>query len=164
MIFHYSESKQMNLNTFACIRFWIGLRREGHQPGRSQLLKKNMKARTDVSHTETDACPSQHMLSHLQPWTAWRRGEAVLLSSPGGWSHPPPTTPLHALSSKALPLPCFPVGINKARPNPGSNTILWGESITCFDHSYPPHANMLSRYRKWSTAQWGGSCGFLPRQ
>lgn len=54
VIFHYSESKQINLNIFACTKFWAELRTEVHWSGRSQFLKKKRSWEGCPTHGNSD--------------------------------------------------------------------------------------------------------------
>lgn len=123
-----SKSEQMNLNTFADIKFSVGLRKEAHHSGRSQLLRENMEAGIDVPHMDgRQDVPHSHAASPLALNNTKRGRQCyprhlvvqAIISSPLFLLYP-----LHILPSDALPFPLFPAGLCTARSNPGSNTIL----------------------------------------
>ena len=125
MIFHYSESEQMDLNTLAHIRFWVGLRRGGHW------------AAGVGSPGGWGRCPTQGGWHALQPMLPtshpeksqdrdrWCYSQYLLVGAiPPSLS---PHFPIHTLPSRSFPLPFFPAKIFQARSNPGSNTVPWDE-------------------------------------
>lgn len=162
VIFHYSESKQINLNIFACTKFWAELRREVHWCGRSQFLKKKRSWERCPTHGDSDVPRSPAGAASpfaLNPQT--RRGGHVTLNT--WWWETPPFPPFPSPNPVLCPpsLPLFPV-----RTQPGSNTNLWdgrgsGREITCFDCSYPlpqqhRHTVQIQRAKH---SPWSGSCG-----
>lgn len=154
MIFHYAESEQMNLNTFATYSSELGLVEE-----LTNLAGLNSWAKSWnlgwMSHTQRPTYPSQHMFSHLSPWTAQGGGRQRYSHHLVVGATLPRSRPPHPILW--CPTPSFSsAGIYKARSNPGSKTVLWGGSITCSDCSYPPHPNMLSQCRKQSSVHLSG--------